>query len=1719
MRKSLLFTLLLILGISLCSNVFAQVTVSLGEGTGVNTTTGPPAPYGTYWKNFRQQYIVLASELNSVGGGAGNINSIAFNVQNLNTCSPMPNYRIRLKTTAQTALTTTFETGTYTQVFQSAEFMPVAGWNTHTFSTPFNWDGSSNLLVDIVTDIIPGSYAQNASSPFTVTAFNSSLRYQNDSSPAINSLTGDVLPNRSNMRFNMQALNITDLTALSISGPTTPNVNSLATYTVAVKSYCPTPVSNYTVKLMKTGDVELASVAGTSINTQQTLTFTLPWTPTVVGETQLYGKVVMTGDQNPANDHTPPLTVTVMQAGLLVAEIGNGTATNTTTGAPAPYGTFYKAFRQQYLYRAEDFYTAGAAPGLISALAFNVLNLDTCSPMPNYTIRIKNTTQTALSTTFETGTYTTVWQNASYMPSTGWNLHNFIAPFTWDGASNLLIDITTDVIPGSWTHNALVPFTAMGYNSSLRFQSDSVNGSTGSTGTASVNRSNTRFFMALENMGSMNGVVTSAGAPLADVQIVVEGTAFHTTTAADGSYSLTYVPVGTQTVVASKHGYGSVTHSVNIAEDVATTQNFALTLLAQVAVTGRIVGSDASSVGIEGASITLSGYEAYEATTNAAGQFSIPNVFANQTYTYNAAAIGYAAATGPLVVANVAVNMGDITVNEVAFPPHTVVATQSANFQSINVSWETPVPGGGSFEEDFEDYADFATDFGDWTTVDVDGSTTFGFSGITFPGSGTAMSYIIFNPTMTSPPLEGHPGHSGNKYAACFASETPPNNDWLISPEVTGGGETRFWAKTYMDYGMERFKVGVSTTGTAPADFTIISGANYVEAPMTWTEFVYDLSAYSGQQIHVGIQCVSDDCFIFFVDDFYVGDVRIRTASETLQSNLAQVSAPQMGAHAQRAVVSPNPVKMLNPSPRNSSRALLGYKVYRLLAADQAAEANWTTLTANAISPTNYADAAWGPLPSGIYKYAVKAVYTNNVMSPAAFSAEIHKGMMGTLSGSVTEFGTNLAVAGVTITAGTYSGTTAANGTYSFAVYAGNYSVTASKAGYQSTTLNGVVITGTQTTTLNFTLTEITLPPAAVSAEEAGANVNITWMAPGTASGEWIHYDSGENDDSIGTNGAADFDVAVRFPASALTEYAGMSLHALKVWPAQAGQFSLRVWTGGSATAPGTMVVDQAFTPELDTYNTVTLANPVTITGNEELWFGYRCNVTAGFPAGCDAGPATDGFGNMIYLNGVWGTLLQQAATLDFNWNIQGYVGYSGPARGGLIALNTKMNPAEHNADRALDGYKVWRLLQGQESNEAAWAALTPNAISATAFQDTGWNAVSDGMYKWAVKAIYTGGAMSNAAFSLALPKATEVGTIAGFVRNRQNQVVSGATVRAATKTATTNASGAYSLVGVPSGTHSVTASHPNYSAVTQTGVIVVTGQTTTVNFQLPPSAVVLEDGFETYADFATTFAPWITLDVDQSITFGFSGVTFPGAGTAMSYIVFNPSATTPAITESGQPHSGAKYAACFGAQTPPNNDWMITPQVAGGGELRFWAATYMDYGLERFKVGVSTTGTNPTNFTMITGPNFVEAPLVWTEYVYDLSAYADQQIHVGIQCVSDDCFIFMVDDVKITGPTSNENDVVPVYSTELKGNYPNPFNPQTTISYTVKDNSPVSIEIFNVKGQLVRSLVNNVKESGDHTAVWNGIDNNGRPVSSGVYYFKMNAGKYSSTKKMIMMK
>ena len=88
-----------------------------------------------------------------------------------------------------------------------------------------------------------------------------------------------------------------------------------------------------------------------------------------------------------------------------------------------------------------------------------------------------------------------------------------------------------------------------------------------------------------------------------------------------------------------------------------------------------------------------------------------------------------------------------------------------------------------------------------------------------------------------------------------------------------------------------------------------------------------------------------------------------------------------------------------------------------------------------------------------------------------------------------------------------------------------------------------------------------------------------------------------------------------------------------------------------------------------------------------------------------------------------------------------------------------------------------------------------------------------------------------------------------------------------------------------------------------------------------------------------------------------------------------------------------------------------------------------------------------------------------------------------------------------------------------LHQNYPNPFNPETKISYQLPENGKVELTVYNLKGQKVKTLVNETLESGNHTVIWNGTDNNGKSVSSGIYFYKLKTDNHEETKKMILMK
>lgn len=197
----------------LTAPLMAQIDIDLGAGLTFNTPTQFPAPYGNLSNGSRHQLLIRASELTAAGMGEGDILSLAFHVA---TASPtvLQDFTVRIGSTTATDMTNQWLAGT-TVVWGPQDHTAQPGWNVHPFSSPFAWDGLSNVVVE--TCFFNGTQTQNSSMFRTGTAF-TSVTYRPTPNPNVctfnggNLLTSDQRPD---LRFGwipLEAPPIADFT-------------------------------------------------------------------------------------------------------------------------------------------------------------------------------------------------------------------------------------------------------------------------------------------------------------------------------------------------------------------------------------------------------------------------------------------------------------------------------------------------------------------------------------------------------------------------------------------------------------------------------------------------------------------------------------------------------------------------------------------------------------------------------------------------------------------------------------------------------------------------------------------------------------------------------------------------------------------------------------------------------------------------------------------------------------------------------------------------------------------------------------------------------------------------------------------------------------------------------------------------------------------------------------------------------------------------------------------------------------------------------------------------------------------------------------------------------------------------------------------------------------------------------------------------------------------
>jgi hypothetical protein len=169
------------------------------------------------------------------------------------------------------------------------------------------------------------------------------------------------------------------------------------------------------------------------------------------------------------------------------------------------------------------------------------------------------------------------------------------------------------------------------------------------------------------------------------------------------------------------------------------------------------------------------------------------------------------------------------------------------------------------------------------------------------------------------------------------------------------------------------------------------------------------------------------------------------------------------------------------------------------------------------------------------------------------------------------------------------------------------------------------------------------------------------------------------------------------------------------------------------------------------------------------------------------------------------------------------------------------------------------------------------------------------------------------------------------------------------------------------------------------------------------------------------------------------------------------------------------------------------------------YALDYPAFNATAYHAGIQAARTNAQGYTVRTmwfGFSFQSirdmtrnAPIIRNHLAYDVFSWMQHETRMDISW----------------------SDVPAAY--HLGQNHPNPFNPSTAIAFDMKQKDLVTIKIYNVAGQLVRTLVNEVKDKGSHTVAWDGTNDVGNTVASGIYFYEMEAGEFSQSKKMILIR
>ncbi len=647
----------------------------------------------------------------------------------------------------------------------------------------------------------------------------------------------------------------------------------------------------------------------------------------------------------------------------------------------------------------------------------------------------------------------------------------------------------------------------------------------------------------------------------------------------------------------------------------------------------------------------------------------------------------------------------------------------------------------------------------------------------------------------------------------------------------------------------------------------------------------------------------------------------------------------------------------------------------------------------------------------------------------------------------------------------TYVGTTNASGNFAIqdVYYDDNYAVAFSKNGYETEIIE-LAVNNPTVDMGDVYLTDKLESPSYVTAVNNDDVVNVDWLAPSERT--VYRRDGNEMVTQIGHNYAGEVAVFGQAFAEPAKLYEMSWYLNLVEYPHEFVNvfvFALN----GQGNPTNTILFEQADVPNVDLQWT-TFRFPDTIVAEngfymalshpQRLELGIDGGNDPEFPFETGVNWVSEDYGSNQFI------LIEDLGLGEIPGNLMIR------AEGYNMNTGEKLQSPAPTPSRSLNTFTVYRLEDGQEQSPELWVLLEEN-LTTTSYIDEDFSTLDPGWYKYAIEAVYSGGLPSEAAFSNRIENQLTTQVTINVNTNTPNNESLGALINITgsdenhTYTQIVEQeNGVVVFEEIFKDTYSILISHIGFEDYTQSNLdfsvepaysidielIEMIIQPYNLGIELFPDLSALfqwnftaniVENFEGCTDFEIEPAgvvEWLYNDVDQQTTVGLANTSFPNENEPHSFMIFNPTQTDPPIdlelNPGIAPHSGDKFLASFEASSGANDDYFISPQLNFGQDFKFsfFAKSFDNYpSLNKIRVGYSTTGFQPEDFTWLNS-SAIEVPMNdWNSYEYDLDA---ETKYVCIRNVSEGAFILMIDDVSIYTEEAKSRELL-IYEVYLNDN------------------------------------------------------------------------------------